>query len=404
MEKTPLASRQYVSLFGSVNSGKSTLFNKILGQDMAIVSPKPGTTTDPVVKAMELKSYGPIALVDTAGFLDNEPIGEKRIRKTHEIINRTDLAIYVADIGNFLDEDYLEKTRIFKEKNIPHLLVFTKLDLIGEKSLKGIREKYEKAIYVNNLIEDNLDILRDELVKKLKTSVEVEDGLIKGLVGSNSTLLLVSPIDSQAPKGRLILPQVQLIRECLDRGIRCHICRESELEEALRDLSKVDLVVTDSQVFKYVDKIIPRNISLTSFSILFARQKGDIGIFVDGVRAVENLKDRDKILMLEACSHNAGHEDIGRVKIPRLLEGYTNKSHIFDYYKGNDFPSNLGEYSLVVHCGGCMLNRKSIINRIKACKDQNISITNYGVLISYLNGILNRSIQALNLSEAYYDR
>lgn len=388
MEKTPLAFRTHISIFGRTNSGKSALFNALIGQDYAIVSPVSGTTTDPVTKAMELLPYGPVAITDTAGLGDTTVIGEQRIKKTEKVLEKTDFAIYASDITAFDSKEYEEAKKMFEEKKIGHILVFTKTDISEEKY-----EDYPDAVYVSVKDSESIENLKKILVGKLSQLAEPVQTMVGDLLTGGSTVLMVVPIDSEAPKGRLILPQVQLLRDCLDNGIKAVVVREKELEEALKEFNKIDLVVTDSQVFGYVASVVPENIKLTSFSMLMAKMKGDINKLAEGAAAIENLKDGSKILMAEACTHNSSHEDIGRVKIPRLLRKYTKKELVFDFYVHQDFPDNLSEYDLVIHCGGCMLNSRSMKNRIDFCTKTGVPVTNYGVVLAYVNGIFQRSME-----------
>lgn len=388
MEKAPLAFRTHVSIFGNTNAGKSSLFNKLIGQDMMIVSQKHGTTTDPVTKAMELIPYGPIALTDTAGLGDTTEIGEKRTEKTEKIIERTDFAIYAADCTAFNENDYIKFKSLFDKRKAEHLLVFTKSDL---KPSHELYEKYPNAVFVSVKDEASVEHLKERLIKELSKTAPQSDTMIGNLLPKGSTVVMVVPIDSEAPKGRLILPQIQFLRDCLDHGIKCVVTRDTELEEALTELNKIDLVVTDSQAFKFVSSVVPESIPLTSFSIMMANMKGDLRQLIKGVSAINNLKDGSRILMAEACTHNTSHEDIGRVKIPNLLKKYTGKNLVFDYYVHYDFPNNLSDYDLVIHCGGCMINSRSMNNRIEFCTQSGVPITNYGVVLAFLNGILDRS-------------
>lgn len=396
MQKTPISSRKHVSLFGNVNAGKSSLFNAILGQDAAIVSPQPGTTTDPVVKAMELIPFGPIALVDTAGFEDISQVGKQRMKRTNDILNRTDLAIYVVDASAFDEDNHKKTVRLFKEKSMPYILVFTKWNMVLEIEKSQLKSKYKDSIFVDSSNENDVSLLKRKIAQELEKLQDEDETIVGNLLEENSTVILVVPIDSAAPKGRLILPQVQLIRDCLDHNIKCFVTKESELPEALKELKKIDLVVTDSQIFKLVSTIVPKEIPITSFSMLLARQKGDIGLLIEGAEKIHSLENNSKILMAEACTHNHTHEDIGRVKIPALMKKYTGKELNFDYCVGYDFPDNLEEYHMVVHCGGCMLNKKAVTNRLAICKDKNIPVTNYGVLLAHLNGILPRCSEIFN--------
>lgn len=387
MENTPLAFRTHVTIFGNTNAGKSALFNKLIGQDMAIVSPVSGTTTDPVTKAIELLPYGPVALTDTAGLGDFSVIGAKRMKKTKKLLDRTDYALYAADSTNFDETAYLTARKEFNELHIPHLLIFTKSDLPGQTAL------YPDAPRVSTEDPASVARLKTRLIDELGKLKPQEETMVGNLLPAGSTVLLIIPIDSEAPKGRLILPQVQLLRDCLDHGIKCVVCRDTELEDTLREYPRIDLAVTDSQVFAFADRIVPSEIKLTSFSMLMANMKCGLQEFIQGTEAVNRLKDGSRVLMAEACTHNASHEDIGRVKIPNLLKKRTGKDLHFDFYAYHDFPADLKKYDLVVHCGGCMINARSMQNRVEFCKKAGVPITNYGVVLAYASGILNRAKQ-----------
>ena len=388
MEKTPLSLRTHITIFGNTNSGKSSLFNKIIGQEMAIVSEQEGTTTDPVTKAMELIGFGPVALTDTAGWGDTTQIGDKRQEKTNKLLDRTDFAVYTADITAFDRTAYEDALAEFDRRKIPHMLVFTKSDL-GKPDLK----EFTDSVCVSVKDDKSIEELRNKLIKELTKTVKEEKSLLGGLLLSGATVVLVIPIDSEAPKGRLILPQVQLIRDCLDNGMRAVCVRDTELAKTLDELKKIDLVVTDSQIFKKVSEIVPERIKLTSFSMLLANAKGDIKTLSEGAKALDTLPDKARILMAEACTHNTSHEDIGRVKIPGMLRKYTGKELEFEYSVHHDFPDDLSDYDLVIHCGGCMLNAKTMQNRIEYCKKAGVPVTNYGVVLSYASGILTRSME-----------
>lgn len=388
MEKTPIAFRTHVSVFGEVNAGKSSLFNALIGQDMMIVSEKRGTTTDPVTKAMELIPYGPIALTDTAGLGDATALGDKRAEKTEQILDKTDFAIYVADSGAFDKEAYERAVSEFNKRKIAHMLVFTKSDTAAPP------ENYADAAAVSVYDKQSIENLKNELQKRLSAARPKENTMLGGLLPDGSTVLHIIPIDSEAPKGRIILPQVQLLRDCLDHGMKSIVVRDTELEDAIaRYGDSIDLAVTDSQAFKFVASVVPEKIMLTSYSMLMARMKGDISALIKGAEGIGRLKDGSRILMAEACTHNTSHEDIGRVKIPRLLRAKTGKALEFDYYAYHDFPGNLADYDLIIHCGGCMINSRAMINRIRFAADAGVPITNYGVVIAYANGILDRAKQ-----------
>ena len=389
MEKTPLAMRTHISIFGNTNAGKSTLFNMLIGQDMAIVSDKAGTTTDPVTKAMELIPYGPIALTDTAGLGDSSDIGGKRMAKTEKILDKTDFALYAAAADEFDRDSYDIMKNRFEKKHIEHLLVFTKSDLADG----DLRQRYPDAVFVSADNSDSIESLRTILTERLSKIEPQETTMIGNLLKKGSTVVMVVPIDSEAPKGRLILPQVQFLRDCLDHGMKTIVTRDIELQEVINEQKKIDLVVTDSQAFGYVAKIVPESIPLTSFSMMMASMKGDLVKLINGADAVSRLRDGSRILMAEACTHNSSHEDIGRVKIPHLLQKFTCKELEFDYYVHQDFPDNLSEYDLVIHCGGCMINARSMNNRIEFCEENGVPVTNYGVILALVNGILGRSAE-----------
>lgn len=389
MEKTPLSMRTRISIFGNTNAGKSSLFNALLDQPLAIVSDKRGTTADPVTKALELIPYGPAALTDTAGLGDDSPLGEKRMEKTDNILNQTDFAIYAAALDDFDASAYEEMKLRLEKKNIPHILVFTKSDIASDDLVNS----FSGSIAVSVKDRASIERLRIRLIERLSEVKNDEQSMIGGLLPSGSTVIMVVPIDSEAPKGRLILPQVQLIRDCLDHGIKAVVTRETELREALSEQKRVDLVVTDSQVFRLVSGIVPEHIPLTSFSMLSANMKCDLKGLLDGARAIENLHDESRVLMAEACTHNSSHEDIGRVKIPAMLRKYTGKKLEFDYCAGCDFPSDLSQYDIVIHCGGCMLNPRAMQSRQQLCAKHNVPMTNYGVAIAFANGILKRAAE-----------
>lgn len=384
MQKTPLANRVHIGIYGNRNAGKSTLFNAILGQDMAVVSSYAGTTTDPIVKAMELIPFGPIALIDTAGLDDQGILGSLRVEKTNQMLKRTDFAIYLIDGDNPDLEGYEAIKKVFKQYSIPHLAVVHE---------KGTASSLSDFLKVNAHELESVHHLLDELKRSLN-DLEEDPSLVGDLVPYGSTVVLVVPIDSEAPKGRIILPQVQIIRDCLDHGIKCHVVRDTELEATIAELPKIDLVITDSQAFKAVDKMVPKEIPLTSFSILFARQKGNFASLLKGVEGIGKLKPFDRVLISESCTHNHSHEDIGRVKIPALLKKHVGDLNI-EFSMGNSFPDDLSAYQLVIHCGACMVNRKNMHIRIKTSETAEVPMTNYGLAIAYFTGILDRSIEIL---------
>lgn len=394
MNETPNANRKHIAIFGKTNSGKSSLLNAIIGQKISLVSKIKGTTTDPVSKAMELIPFGPVLFTDTAGLDDSGELGELRVKRSLKILQGTDFAIYVMDIKDEDEAGYKEMVNSFKKYSIPHMLVINKIDTASPDKLLEVKKKYNEAIFVSAAKEENILRLKDELIKRIKED-EIEETIVGDIVPYNGKVIMVVPIDSEAPKGRLILPQVQLIRDCLDHGIKSYVVRDTELEAALNDIKDVDLVVTDSQAFRKVSGIVPESIKLTSFSILFARYKGDINALVDGVSKIKELNENSKILISDACTHNHSHEDIGRVKIPRLLNKHVGLELHYDFMMGQDFPENLSDYDLVIHCGGCMLNKKMMQTRIDVCLEKDVKITNYGVILAYLTGILDRCLSVV---------
>lgn len=398
MFSTPNSNRKHIGIYGQTNVGKSSLINKIMGQEVSIISPIEGTTTDPVSKAMELIPVGPVLFIDTAGVGDKTELGKLRFDKTYDTLKRIDIAMYVFDATN-VNYDLYEEMRInFKKFNIPFIIVINKIDLIDNDEMENLKKKFHDSIFVCAESGEGVDFLKERLIKILGEN-EYEIPIVGDILPYNSKVIMVVPIDSEAPKGRIILPQVQCIRDCLDYGIKSYVVRDTELEEALQDIKNVDLVITDSQAFKKVAQIVPSNIELTSFSILFARHKGELKTFVEGVEKISKLTKNSKILVAECCSHNISHEDIGRFKIPNLLNKKVGFELHYDFTVGHDFPENIDEYDLVIHCGSCMVNRKTVINRINFCRERNIGITNYGVILAYLTGILDRSINIFKKRE-----
>lgn len=395
MNTTPNANRKHIGIYGNTNSGKSSLMNKILGQDISLVSNVEGTTTDPVQKAMELIPFGPVLLIDTAGLEDKTELGEIRVKKSFEFLKRLDFAIYVVDGKNLDIDTYKKWKREANKYNINYIVVVNKLDRLNDDEINNINNIFDNPLFISAKKNENIDKLKDELIKYLEQDEE-DKPIVGDLLSYGSNVVLVVPIDSEAPKGRIILPQVQVIRDCLDHGIKTYVVRDTELEEALKEIKNVDLVITDSQAFKEVDKIVPKEINLTSFSILFARQKGELSYLLEGANKLKDLKPGDKILICESCTHNISHEDIGRVKIPRMLNKIAGGELNLEYKVGYDFDEDVEKYDMVIHCGACMVNRKSVINKINLCKEKNVPITNYGLVIAYFTGILGRSIEIFN--------
>lgn len=391
LNETPLANRIHIGIFGKRNAGKSSIINAMTGQNLAIVSDVAGTTTDPVLKAMELLPLGPVVMIDTPGLDDVGELGLMRVQKAYQILNKTDIALIVVDgtVGiTAEDEKIIERIR---SKQIPYLIVKNKMDLCERA------EEEENTIFVSAATGKNIYELK-ELIGKLAPKEEESRKIVSDILQTNDFVVLVVPIDSAAPKGRLILPQQQTIRDVLEAGAAAIVTRDNELAETLQNLGKKPrLVITDSQVFRTVSGIVPDDVELTSFSILMARYKGDLEINVKGARALEHLKDGDKVLISEGCTHHRQCEDIGTVKLPRWIQEYTGKKLEFQFTSGTEFPVNLSEYALIVHCGGCTLNEREMKYRLKCAEDQNIPMTNYGICIAYLNGILERSIRPLGI-------
>ncbi len=389
LNDTPRAGRVHIGIFGRRNAGKSSLINAITSQNIAIVSEVKGTTTDPVYKSMELLPLGPVTIIDTPGPDDQGTLGQQRVQKTQQVLAKTDIAILVIDAREGrtdLEEDLIAT---FQKQKIPYLIVWNKVDLLeSPQQLKlGPLE-----LAVSAATKEGTEELKERLAR-LVPQEEADCQLIGDLLSPNDVVVLVVPIDSAAPKGRLILPQQQPIGDILDSSAIAIVTKETELKEALQSVSKRPrLVVTDSQAFAQVSKDTPVDIPLTSFSILFARYKGDLTQLVQGAKAVENLQDGDKVLISEGCTHHRQCDDIGTVKIPRWLTQYTGKNLVFETTSGTEFPSDLKKYALVVHCGGCMLNRREMKHRIQVAAENGIPIVNYGVLIAYLQGILKRTL------------
>ena len=392
--KTLKSMRLHIGIFGKTNVGKSSFLNKITGQDMSIVSDIAGTTTDVVEKSMELLPVGPVTFLDTAGINDNTELSAQRLEKTLKIINRTDIAVVICDFHG-IDDYEKELFAKFNELQIPFMVVINKCDveqITGEKLSEIV--DYTDKILITSAKDDEKIVFKfkDLLVKMLPDDFVNSPKIIGDLVQTGDTVILVIPVDKEAPKGRIILPQVQTIRDLLDSNCLSYVVKESELEAALNNLkTPPSLVVTDSQAFKTVSEIVPENIPLTSFSILFARLKGDLAAFEQGAQAIDALNDGDRVLILESCTHHAIEDDIGKVKIPALLRKKTGKELIIEHYSGHDFPDISG-YSLIIHCGACMANRREVLSRILLANAAGIPISNYGIVISYCLGILPRAI------------
>lgn len=390
LNNTPSSERIHIGIFGKRNAGKSSLINAITGQNLAVVSDVAGTTTDPVSKAMELLPLGPVLFIDTPGLDDVGELGEMRVAKSYQAMNKTDIALLAVDNTNGFGNDELTVIKRLNEKNIPFIIVITKSDKANKVDIPT--EYKEKTISVSSKTGENIYQLK-ELIAKLRPTGENPNRIVADLLQPNDFVVLVVPIDSAAPKGRLILPQQQTIRDILDSSAVSIVTRDTELEATLKNLGQSPkLVITDSQAFGKVSKIVPENIPLTSFSILFARYKGDLQTVVNGAKALETLIDGDKILISEGCTHHRQCEDIGTVKLPKWIEEYTGKKFDFKFTSGTEFPVDLSPYKLIVHCGGCTLNEREMKYRLRCTNEQNIPITNYGILISYMQKILMRCI------------
>ena len=398
MEQTSRGNRLHIGFYGRTNVGKSTLINKITGQDVSIISEQKGTTTDVVYKPMELLPIGPVVFMDTAGIDDETTLAKERTKKTMQTLDKADIVVVICDYQGINDTEkkIIEKA---KEKNTPVLILVTKNDVgkITKNEYENL-EKYSKNIIKTDKNDKNLiDNFKSKVLDILPDNFIDNKTVTGSLVKEKDTVILVVPIDKEAPKGRLILPQVQMIRELLDKNAKVIVVKESELKETIENLkSKPKLVITDSQVFKTVAQIVPENILLTSFSILLANYKGDIKVFAEGAKTIDLLNSGDKILFLESCTHHAIDDDIARVKIPKLIEKKTGKTFNYNYHTGCSMPDNLSDYKLLIHCGACMTNTKEVLSRIANAQKLNIPITNYGVIISYCLGIMDRAIQPLN--------
>lgn len=393
LNDTPSGERIHIGFFGRRNAGKSSVVNAVTGQELAVVSDTKGTTTDPVSKAMELLPLGPVLIIDTPGFDDEGQLGELRVRKTKQILNKTDIAVLVIDAVEGLKQCDEELLSIFKEKDIPYLLVYNKEDMLKEEQKDSLVEDNNNAVYVSALQKMHIQELKEKLAKQIKTENQTLQ-LVGDLVQPSDLIILVIPIDSAAPKGRLILPQQQVIRDILEAGGAAICVKETELSKLLTDLgNRPSMVITDSQAFAQVSQVVPEEILLTSFSILMARYKGFLDEAVQGAAAIRQLKDGDRVLISEGCTHHRQCDDIGTVKIPRWLKNYTGKNLIIETSSGREFPEDLSPFSLIIHCGGCMLNGREMKYRMKSAKDQHIPFTNYGIAIAHMQGILERSIQ-----------
>ncbi len=387
LNDTPSGERIHIGFFGRRNAGKSSLVNAVTGQELAVVSDVRGTTTDPVYKAMELLPLGPVEIIDTPGFDDEGELGKLRINKTRQILAKTDIAILVVDITQGFSQCENDLISLFKEHEIPYIIVYNKSDLMD----RNINSENEISVSAKN--KTNIFELKEKIASFFK-NYEVERRIVGDLIDKNDLIVLVTPIDASAPKGRMILPQVQTLRDILDSNAMAVFTTEFELTETLNKLaSPPKMVITDSQVFATVNKIVPEDIPLTSFSILMARYKGFLETAVKGAAIIKSLENGDKILISEGCTHHRQCGDIGSVKLPALLKKFTGKSFDIELSSGRDFPEDLSKFSLVIHCGACMLNEKEMIYRCKSAEMQEVPFTNYGIAIAYMNGILKRTIE-----------
>ena len=390
LNNTPTANRLHIALFGRRNSGKSSLINALTGQDTALVSDIPGTTTDPVSKAMELHGIGPCVIIDTPGFDDEGTLGEMRIERTLKAIERTDIALLLCEETNLQEEAAWMQQ--LKAKNIPVILILNKADIRKDISSLIEQELGEKPLLVSAKEKRGMEDIRLAILEKLPQDFE-QPSITGDLVSENDLVLLVMPQDIQAPKGRLILPQVQTMRELLDKKCLIMSCTTDKLPQTLQALARPPkLIITDSQVFKTVYEQKPTESLLTSFSVLMAGYKGDIRQFIEGASAIDRLTERSRVLIAEACAHAPMTEDIGRVKIPRLLRKKIGEGLQIDMVSGSDFPKDLSGYDLIIHCGACMFNRKHVMNRLESASSQQIPMTNYGITLAHLMGILDKIV------------
>ena len=408
LNSTPSANRVHIGFFGRRNAGKSSVVNAVTGQELAVVSDTKGTTTDPVYKSMELLPIGPVMIIDTPGFDDEGALGELRVRKTKQVLNKTDIAVLVVDATEGKKQCDEELIRIFKEKEIPYIIVNNKADLLSDEISEKVcqnnvseqRKAEQNALlssgkeqYVSALTGAGIYELK-ECIGKLTPNEDMTLKIVGDLLHPGDFVVLVVPIDSAAPKGRLILPQQQTIRDVLEANAAAIVVKESELKQTLEQLGRSPaMVITDSQVIEQVSGVVSEEIPLTSFSILMARYKGYLETAVNGVAAIDHLKDGDKILISEGCTHHRQCDDIGTVKIPRWLRQHTGKKLIIETSSGTEFPEDLTSYALVIHCGGCMLNEREVKYRMKCAEDQKVPFTNYGIAIAQMKGILKRSIE-----------
>lgn len=390
LNSTPRAERIHIGIFGRRNAGKSSLINAITGQDMSIVSDVLGTTTDPVYKAMELLPLGPVVIIDTPGLDDTSKLGEQRVRKARHVLNKTDIAILVTDGTQDISPQDRELLTLIRSKNIPVITVFNKSDLVAKSQRSS---PSADCIWVSTVTGENIYELKELIGKKVPED-DSKLRIVADLLSPSDFVILVIPIDKAAPKGRLILPQQQTIRDILEADATAIVVKEHELRDTLMALRKKPrLVITDSQVFAKVSADTPRDIPLTSFSILFARYKGNLAKAVEGASVIDSIEEGNKILISEGCTHHRQCDDIGTVKLPRWIGQHTGKRPEFSFTSGTEFPEDLSPYKLIIHCGGCMISEREMKYRIRCATDQNVPITNYGTVIAYTQGILKRSVE-----------
>ncbi len=387
LNKTPVANRIHIGFFGKRNAGKSSIVNAVTGQEHAIVSEIKGTTTDPVYKSMELLPLGPVRIIDTPGIDDEGYLGSLRIKKTQQVLNKTDIAVLIIDSVCGKTKEDEELISLFNSREINYIIVYNKSDLVVQEALEN-----DKEIYVSAKTKQNIEKLKEKIAA-LTVTDQHKLRIVGDIIEPSDFVVLVTPIDKAAPKGRLILPQQQTIRDILEADATAIVVKEFELRDTLKNLGKKPkLVITDSQAFAKVSADTPKDIFLTSFSILFARYKGSLESVVKGAKALDSLQSGDSILISEGCTHHRQCDDIGTVKLPRWIKNYTGKQFDFKFTSGGEFPDDLSQYKLIVHCGGCMLNGREMKHRQKSAKNHQVPVTNYGILIAYMQGILKRSI------------
>jgi len=398
MNTTPSSERVHIGFFGLRNAGKSSVVNAVTGQSLAVVSDVKGTTTDPVQKAMELLPLGPVVIIDTPGIDDEGALGELRIQKTKEVLAKTDIALLVTDVRQPLNEAETALLRLFEEREIPYLIVYNKCDLVG-----SVPEETDNALGVSAVTGMNIHRLKEKTATLVKGQAQ-EKRIVADLLAAGDTVVLVTPIDEAAPKGRLILPQQQTIRDILDADAMAVVTKETTLAKTLASLaSPPRMVITDSQAFAEVAGIVPADVPLTSFSILFVRYKSDLVAAAKGAAMLDRLRDGDKVLISEGCTHHRQCGDIGTVKLPRLIKKHTGKDIAFEFTSGGTFPDDLSDYALVIHCGACMLNEREMRSRAARAKNAAIPMTNYGIAIAHMNGILRRSLAPFPEASAALD-